>query len=59
MNKQVVSATPLNWMKSSAMLSSNDTSNKLVPAEKVSVIRDGLTYSYEEIALEAEGATLL
>mgnify|MGYP002233105563 FL=1 len=28
-------------------------------SEKVSVIRDGLTYSYEEIAPEAEDATLL
>ena len=27
-------------------------------SEKISVIRDGLTYSYEEIALEAEDATL-
>ena len=28
-------------------------------SEKVSVIRDGLTYSYDEITLEAEDATLL
>ena len=28
-------------------------------SEKVSIIRDGLTYSYDEIAPEAEDATLL